>query len=152
MKQIVTVRDADSIAIGQWTGGDNQTLPPRAGYTQVAILENEEQQYAGMRWLGGTSFEAVTPVIRKLSPLDFVRRFTVTEEKTIRRLAKSNEDVELAINRLALVKESVDLDHLDVLTYLGLMKRVSLDPNTPANLRVWPDAATADTRIAVIRA
>lgn len=152
MKRIVTTDDATGNVTSEWRGGDEQTLGPVAGRTH-RVVANDSTSYIGTRW-NGSDFEPIPPApVRRLEPLDFVRRFTAGEEAAIDRLDTAGDlNVRAAKRRLSLVKDTVDLDHADVPLYLGYLKQKSLGANTPADQKVWPDAATADSRIAVIRA
>lgn len=79
-----------------------------------------------------------------LTPIDFARRFTMAEETAIDALSESNRIVSAWMRRLSLA-ESVNLDHRDVVAGLAYLKSVGIPS-------VWPDAETANARIAAIRA
>lgn len=154
MKRLVTTDDVTGHVLSQWSGGEEQVLLPVNGRThrQVPTITGPSS-YSGMRW-NGTAFEPIPPApVRKIDSLDFVRRFTAAEETAVDKGDEAGDfNIRAAKRRLSLVKDQVDLDHADVIYYLGYLKQKSLDPLTPTDQRVWPDAATADTRIAAIRA
>jgi hypothetical protein len=59
MKRMVTVDDLTGNVIGEWMGGDEQTLDPVPGRTHLEAAP-DSRSYAGQRW-NGTRFEAVVP-------------------------------------------------------------------------------------------
>ena len=144
MKRIVTVDTSTGYVQAQWSGGDDQGLAIVAGRTHIILAAGDETNYSGYRWTG-TIFERIPPApVRVLSPLDFARRFTLAEEGAIDTLSATNVTVKAWARRLSLAT-SVNLDHSDVVVGLAYLKSIGI----PA---IWPDATTADRRIAEIRA
>lgn len=144
MKRIVTIDDVTGNVLGEWSGGNEQDLAPVAGRTYITLAEGDTASHMGLRW-NGSSFELIPPApVRVLSPIDFARRFTRAEETAIDTLADTNRIVKALMRRLTLV-QTVNLDHADVIAGLAYLKSVGIPS-------VWADAATADSRIAAIRA
>lgn len=128
----------------EWAKYDADPLPP--GVLEVTNRPDwaGPGSLIGHRWTG-TSFEVVPPKpVRMLSPIDFARRFTLTEEAAIDALSDIDRIVKVWIRRLSLAT-SVNLDHADVVAGLSYLKSVGI----PA---IWPDIATANRRVAEIRA
>ncbi len=149
MKRIVTVNDATGLVVEEWQGGDEQILEPVAGRTRVAVLD--DQSYAGMRWLGGTTFVAVVQgPIRVIPYSQFLGRFDQravvgTEAEVYERMAGSS-DVIQAFNRRGQASGEVNLDAIETMTMLNDIKATGVP--TP----MWADDAAADLRIAAITA
>ena len=144
MKRIITTDDATGNVLSQWAGGDEQELAPVASRTHRTLQAGDAADYSEKRWTGTAFVSKAARPVRVISPLDFARRFTLAEEGAIDTLSDSNKTVKAWMRRLTLAT-SVNLDHQDVIAGLAYMKAVGV----PA---IWPDEATADTRITAIRA
>ena len=140
-KRIVTTDDATGAVVSTWRGGDDDDLAEVSGRTH-RVVPDDGVEYHGKRWNGST-FEAIPPApVRVLSPLDFARRFSLTEEAEIDTLSDSNKRVKAWMRRLSLAG-TVNLDHPDVALGLQFIKSVGIPS-------VWANEAQADRRIAEI--
>ena len=142
MKRLVTTENGSGRVVSEWQGGTEQTLDPRQGHTHRSV-PNDGASYSGQRW-NGLGFEPMPPdPIRVLSPLEFVRRFTIAEEIAIDALAETDRTVKVWQHRLSLAT-SVNLDHADVAAGLAYVKSVGIPS-------VWATEQVANRRIAEIR-
>lgn len=105
------------------------------------------------RW-DGAAFVLRPLVPTRVLPLaTFIDRFTFDEQIAFEVLQGMSPRARVWFRNLQTHgRDGVDLDDPMLVAGLGFMKQASLDPNTPAAARVWPDDLTADARIAAIRA
>ena len=116
MKRVVTTKDATGNVVCEWRGGDEQTLPPRVGYTHRAVPV-DDPDHSGHRW-NGTAFEPVVVAVRVLSRLDFARLFTQAEDIAIE---DSVDSAVKFLRRRLNMAQTVNLDHLDVVNGTSLL-------------------------------
>ena len=145
MRRYVIVETATGNVKSVWQGGDEQDITAPEGCLKIAIVTDDTTDYTRKRW-NGRSFDDIPPAppSRILLPIDFVRRFTIDEDIAIDTLADTNKRVKAWRRRLEIVT-SVRLDHPEVIAGLAYLKSVGIP-------FIWPDEATADVRIAAIRA
>ena len=85
----VYVNDATGLVEATWAGGDNQ-FQSRPGCTAVAVPEASQDDYSGMRWLGGTTFERASVPLRLIAVDAFFDLFTRRQRVAIRRKARGD--------------------------------------------------------------
>lgn len=77
--KLAIVDNATQIVVGEWTGGNEQALPEKAGYTFVAVPE-DSASVSGYTWNGGESFSKQLPPQPEVTQLDRIEaRLAVIE-------------------------------------------------------------------------
>lgn len=143
MKRVVLVDDATGQVVGEWQGDEAQAPVAPSGRTFVAVADGDP--YLGKVWQGGTTFDEPPAAAVRVIPLrDFLRRITLAEQEAFDELMETNRRARVWWQRLT-AGDTVDLDHLELIAGFGFVKALGI----PA---IWPDEATADARIAQIRA
>ena len=76
-KRILTVDDVTGRVIGDWCGGDEQSLGPVADRTHIPVPAEDTTDYLGSRWDGGATFTPVPvpepapdPVLERLARIE----------------------------------------------------------------------------------
>ena len=116
--------------------------PVGEGWIAVTQSEYDQAQIGYHKNADGTY--TPPPPDRKLLPLAFSDRFTLGELSAIEALADSDHTVRAWLRKMTLASV-VHLDDNNVINGLAYLKSVGI----PA---LWADSATADIRIAAIRA
>lgn len=123
-----------------------------SGGTPVSEV-NASIEFSAAEWttIVGTGF--TPPPTRIISLPAFLDRITAAEQKAFNKLRDADADARVFWDRLMAAEVTgVNLDNPKLIAGLDYVKAKALDPATPADQRVWPDTATADTRIAALRA
>ena len=139
MKRLAIVDDASESVIGEWSGGDEQQLPARAGVTYVAIPDDVESR-VGLRWRGGTRFDPF-PETTRLVPVErFFDLFRYAQREAIFDLDATDKQVRDYLRRVD-TGSAIDLLHPRVALGLTFLNSKGV---------FGADAAVADTEIARI--
>ena len=142
----VTLRDDGLVRVTQVS---QRTVPGGGVLTELET----NIDFTTAQWAQLTDAGFTPPAKRIIAIDDFVARITVPEMAAFQALMDNNATARAWWAKLMTRQnKGVDLDSPDLVTGLAFVKVKALDSATPADQRVWADAATADARIAALRA
>lgn len=139
-------RDDGSVVISQRDEKDDES-----GGTPIAEMTSAIE-FTAAEWAVIVDAGFTPPAKRIISLPAFLDRITAVEQKAFNALRDNDADARVFWDRLMAAEDTgVNLDNPKLIAGLAYVKAKALDPATPADQRIWPDEATADTRIAEIR-
>ena len=126
------------------------TARPGATWVDIAALQIPFGTVTAKVWNGSAVVAAPVVARRVISAIEFQDRLTQAEDEALELLALTAANTTVrsrlsAWRRRVVIRGSVDLDSAELIAVLAFLKANAI----PA---LWPDNATADTRIAAIRA
>lgn len=112
----------------------------------VEVTGHETPMELGGHTYDGDTFTAPTPAPRRvITRAEFIARITLTEHVAFETMAQSSVQARVWWNRL-MARDTINLDAEELIAGLAWIKSNGIGMS-----QIWPDAATADARIAAIR-